>query len=734
MKITTTAEGQTTQSPVSSNMKVTRMGFDSSSHAFLMDALTNLYSNPELAVLREYPSNGIDSHIAAGVTRPVELTLPTPANPNFVVKDYGVGMSTEDIETIYSMYGASTKRNTNDQIGAFGLGAKSALTITPHFTFTSVKDGIKNIVLVMKGEDGVGDFKFLSTTETTEGNGVEVVIPIANVNKFNQEATKFFRSVDPDLILVNGERVTDTIYNTENWTRVGDAGWFHIRDFMNATTSRVYHPEGVRVKYGPVLYSLNNSTGNLYPQYDGFFKTNAGYVVLDIPIGDLDLTPSREDLRYSNRTVTRVKEALNSYLQAVTETMNELLQSYDSRIDAARFYAKATKAEIKLTPFWKGDEIPNLMTFDEGTVYLAHAQKGKRTQITQVTKTELGSLVGAFNMTERYVIGVQGNQQEFVFKNIKDYMLSHGATEMRVYAYNKAKVKDVWLTETSPSLEYQTILDDALDYRREQRRKAKARNTATPTSSGSNGGPRPSVSYFVLDTSSDTNTPVRVNVADIDKDALYLTDGDIGWANLVQAVRSGNGIYNFPRYYSHKVELIKALAKNRQIVLLPTNLSFDRFQKYLPEATKLVDYMAEMLRKWVEKLSPVAVAYATDHFNNNLGNVPQVAARLAEDDLLGDVVDSNLVERFKLALDVNFLNQLNVLTALRSYEFNRSPLKEVLVNGLKAGLQNNKYNLDFSEMFPLMGKNLSVSSIPTSHILGYINMVTELHNSKTKNV
>ena len=69
--------------------QATRMSIDESATAHLMDVLTKLYSDPELAVLREYSTNAWDSHIAAGVKRPIEVTLPTRFNPILTIRDYG---------------------------------------------------------------------------------------------------------------------------------------------------------------------------------------------------------------------------------------------------------------------------------------------------------------------------------------------------------------------------------------------------------------------------------------------------------------------------------------------------------------------------------------------------------------------------------------------------------------------------------------------------------------------
>ena len=47
------------------------MSIDTNSLAHIMSVLTNLYSDPEMAVLREYSCNARDSHLAVGQTRPI---------------------------------------------------------------------------------------------------------------------------------------------------------------------------------------------------------------------------------------------------------------------------------------------------------------------------------------------------------------------------------------------------------------------------------------------------------------------------------------------------------------------------------------------------------------------------------------------------------------------------------------------------------------------------------------
>ena len=55
----------------------------------------------------------------------MEVHLPTSLNPVFRVRDFGPGMSADDMVNVYARLYASTKRGTNESVGGWGLGSKS---------------------------------------------------------------------------------------------------------------------------------------------------------------------------------------------------------------------------------------------------------------------------------------------------------------------------------------------------------------------------------------------------------------------------------------------------------------------------------------------------------------------------------------------------------------------------------------------------------------------------------
>ena len=102
-------------------------------------ALTdNLYQNKIGSIVREISANAIDAQNQAGNGEiPFQIHLPDTFEPWFSVRDFGIGLSPEIMENVFLTLFESTKDQSNDSIGAFGLGSKTPLAYTDQFTITS---------------------------------------------------------------------------------------------------------------------------------------------------------------------------------------------------------------------------------------------------------------------------------------------------------------------------------------------------------------------------------------------------------------------------------------------------------------------------------------------------------------------------------------------------------------------------------------------------------------------
>jgi HSP90 family molecular chaperone len=136
---------------------------------------SNIYSDKVSAVIRELSANAWDAHRMAGKQDvPFEVHMPNSFEPFFYVKDFGTGLSKENIIHLYTTYGESTKTKDNETTGCFGIGSKSPFAYTDQFTITSRFNGVKYVYNCFVNDDGIPTVAPVAESETTEENGLEV--------------------------------------------------------------------------------------------------------------------------------------------------------------------------------------------------------------------------------------------------------------------------------------------------------------------------------------------------------------------------------------------------------------------------------------------------------------------------------------------------------------------------------------------------------------------------------
>lgn len=263
-----------------------------------------LYSNKIRAVIRELACNAVDSHVGAGKAKePFEVHLPSMLEPWFSVRDFGVGLSGDAVVNIYTTYFESTKTDSNDYIGALGLGSKSPFSYTENFTVTAIKDGSKRIYSAFINEQGVPSIAEMSSEDTTEGNGVEVKFSVTNrsdYHSFRVEAQNVFTwfKLRPKVIGDQQFRHIDQTYKEQN-----------IVPGVHLKNEDRYNDNYSMAVMGNIAYPLAKMPE---PQkHLGALHDLLGCgLVMEFDIGELDFAASREELSYVPSTLANIKKKL----------------------------------------------------------------------------------------------------------------------------------------------------------------------------------------------------------------------------------------------------------------------------------------------------------------------------------------------------------------------------------------------------------------------------------------
>jgi len=261
--------------------------FQLTNSAKIIDIVINkMYTNKPGAVIRELSSNAWDSHCAKGNPEtPFEITLPTWLDKTFSIRDYGCGIPHDKFENIYTNIGGSTKDSSDEFIGGFGLGSKTPFTMVDSFTVVNWRDGEKSTWLCFKSQ-GQPMVNLLAKEPSNEPSGLQVMFTFKDdeVSEFARQITKQLKYF-PTKPVITGE--------VEAWDELPD-GW-ETKDYFytRANSWKTEH----QVVMGNVAYTLDR--WELDSKHSPLFSKS---LTLKVPIGSVDIPPSRENIEYTKKT------------------------------------------------------------------------------------------------------------------------------------------------------------------------------------------------------------------------------------------------------------------------------------------------------------------------------------------------------------------------------------------------------------------------------------------------
>lgn len=281
-----------------------------------------LYSNKIAAPIRELGSNAYDAHVEAGIPeRPFEVSLPTQLSPYFSIRDFGPSMPHDRIMRHYVNMGGSDKHDKVDQVGAFGLGSKSPFAYTDSFQIQSFRDGQESYYVVAYNTDNIPTITHLGTKPSTEESGLKIILPVRREDfySFEREAKSIFQwfRTPPLGVEISPQQA---VFERGAW--------------------KVYrgHSASCYVRQGCVVYPVNQGLLNLHiPLHYGF------HVVLDVPLGFVEVTPSRESLSMSPKTKAFLNEAFNAVRKDMESYCQEQVNEAKTRLQAYRKSQNLTK-------------------------------------------------------------------------------------------------------------------------------------------------------------------------------------------------------------------------------------------------------------------------------------------------------------------------------------------------------------------------------------------------------
>lgn len=285
-----------------------RFGFEMNAMAFHA-VIDGIYSNKIEAPVREYATNAYDAHRMVGKDDvPFELMAPSTFHPYFMVRDYGPGMTHEEVTERATTMFASDKRDTNDLIGFLGLGMKSGFSYTKQYTITCYDGETQRDYVCFLDEAGAPTVSGLKPVPSDEPRGVKVSFPVqqGDIAKFQHAISKVMIGFDPMPRILN-----------EQWQPNRPV------DLMQGSNFRVVRSDYIKIPHvqqGCVLYPLDLT------QIDGDYGDRQIPIIIDIPVGTASVSTSREQLGYDEVTKDNLRkiwfDVKDEFRRKVQNTLN----------------------------------------------------------------------------------------------------------------------------------------------------------------------------------------------------------------------------------------------------------------------------------------------------------------------------------------------------------------------------------------------------------------------------
>lgn len=321
---------------VDSGMESQDFQIQASSKAFEILS-SGLYNNRERAVLRELMCNAYDAHVAANKKSvPFEVQLPTTLEPTLTIKDYGTGLSEEEVYELYTTYFSSNKTDSNMFVGALGLGSKSPFSVADQFTIKSRYNSTETTYLCFISEEGIPQVSKVFENETEEQNGMTIQVSIDKdyISKFKDEYKSVVKpfAIEPRVTGIKDEDIvlyknTETTLEGKGWK------WVHKNGFSRDDLSVI---QG-NVEYPLVIENLNIDSG-IKKFYNSLLRRYQDKILIYFPLGTLNVAANREELSLDDKTVKNIEKRLVIVRDEIKENAITKVNTIENDFEIASYY------------------------------------------------------------------------------------------------------------------------------------------------------------------------------------------------------------------------------------------------------------------------------------------------------------------------------------------------------------------------------------------------------------
>lgn len=349
---------------------------------------SRIYTNPLRTMIQEIISNARDANIEAG-TPDVAVQVFTPDGEcnDLVISDNGIGITPQRMNEVYVNYGSSSKRNSDVETGGFGLGAKSPFAYTDMYNIETVSvesDGVKRkrLYCAFIDETQNGDLNCVTVDDSSEPTGTKVRIPIqpedfGKLKDHIRGICKYW-SVVP---VVNGEAIRP--FNKESILKETDEYYLFKNNYYGSSKSTAVLVDGIPYDVNTTRMLSGESRETICDKYNipessynticKIYKADSGFrACLKLKNFDVELSPSREDLIYSEKTKKRLFEFFLKIYEDITGEIKAEIEKCPTYVEAVKYFHltlnESLKNAFKEQTEWNGIPVQKYIPINVGIV------------------------------------------------------------------------------------------------------------------------------------------------------------------------------------------------------------------------------------------------------------------------------------------------------------------------------------------------------------------------------
>lgn len=315
---------------IKNNINDMQMNVDAKAFNILID---KLYSNKEVAIIREICSNAIDAHIVANkIDTPFDIHLPSIDSNKLIIRDYGNGLTADETKKYLGTVFGSGSGVSNNTIGGFGLGSKSPFSMVDSYYIESYNDGYEHKFLFIREKGNIPKFIHIHSKETSEPSGIKFVIDIPEKNNTDWKDivggfltfSKVKANVNCDINILKTYNIFDMFYYVD------------LSGHRNSVFQKKHY-----VMMGGVTYPLdtNNCNVNIVRKIATLTKNikNDSCIVVEFNIGELDVTPNREHLEYTEKTNIAIENKVDYIIKNKYKIQKDIIREYKNNLRKIQF-------------------------------------------------------------------------------------------------------------------------------------------------------------------------------------------------------------------------------------------------------------------------------------------------------------------------------------------------------------------------------------------------------------